>query len=106
MARAIRLVELVRNSAKPIRRGLGRGDEGAEEVTADVSTPMSAKELATAALLPAIPSYKNMEYEVAKVTNKQSAIMEIEVDTLPSPFLRKHLPKQWKSNLHCKRCVF
>ena len=72
------------------------GDEGAEEVTADVSTPMSAKELATAALLPAIPSYKNMEYEVAKVTNKQSAIMEIEVDTLPSPFLRKHLPKQWK----------
>ena len=46
--------------------------------------------------IPAIPPYKHMEFEVAKVQKKEAAVMDIKVDTLPSPFLRKHLPKNWK----------
>jgi Ca2+-binding EF-hand superfamily protein len=76
--------------------GDGGGSDRSVAGTDAASAPLSAKELATAALLPAIPSYKNMEYEVAKLSMKQSAVMEIEVDTLPSPFLRKHMPSGWK----------
>ena len=40
--------------------------------------------------------YEHFDYEISKVKNKNSAVLDVPVDATPSPFMRKYMPKDWQ----------
>jgi hypothetical protein len=55
------------------------------------------------ALKPALRPYEHFDYEMTKAKNKNSVILEVPVDTAPSPFMREHMPKDWRQTTAADR---
>jgi Ca2+-binding EF-hand superfamily protein len=53
--------------------------------------------------LPALRPYEHYDYEMAKVKNKSAAVLEVPVDTTPSPFMRRHMPRNWQQTTAAER---
>ena len=47
--------------------------------------------------------YEHFDYEISKVKNKNSAVLEVPVDATPSPFMRKYMPKDWQQTTAAER---
>lgn len=63
----------------------------------------SSSSAALEALKPALRPYEHFDYEMTKAKNKNSVILEVPVDTAPSPFMREHMPKDWRQTTAADR---
>ncbi len=69
-------------------------DGGADAVDEDATAAVLAR--VTTPLQPALRPYLNYDKEMSKSVTKSAAIMEVEVDCAPSPFLRSFLGEEWR----------
>ena len=73
------------------------------ETTKQDDIELSSDPRATGELQPALRPYEHYDYEMSKVKTQASAIMDVIVETAPSPFMREFMPKDWKQTTPSER---